>query len=82
MGWENYTSGVIDIRTSSGDHRSMLSGENASQYALQKPQLKNAKSQLAAAEADLELAKHMLEKTYIRAPFDGRIKSTRVGVGQ
>ncbi len=56
--------------------------KNASQYALQKPQLKNAKSQLAAAEADLELAKHMLEKTYIRAPFDGRIKSTRVGVGQ
>ncbi len=33
MGWENYTSGVIDIRTSSGDHRSMLSGENAAKAA-------------------------------------------------
>ncbi|MBK8973620.1 MAG: efflux RND transporter periplasmic adaptor subunit [Hahellaceae bacterium] len=56
--------------------------QNATDFALYIPQLNDAKSTLAAAEADYKLAALQLERAEIRAPFDGRFKATRVNVGQ
>ncbi|WP_144391875.1 efflux RND transporter periplasmic adaptor subunit [Pleionea sediminis] len=55
---------------------------NASAYALHIPQLNEAKAKLAAAEADLEVAKLHLENTQIKAPFSGRVKHSDINLGQ
>ena len=46
------------------------------------PQVAQARAALEAAEAELEKAKLDLERTRIRAPFDGRVRSKRVDLGQ
>jgi RND family efflux transporter MFP subunit len=46
------------------------------------PQLEAAKAQLAADRADLQKALLDLERTEIKAPFDGRVVDENVGVGQ
>lgn len=46
------------------------------------PQIKSAQAQLKAAQAQLEKARLDLERTEITMPFDGRIVSTNVDVGQ
>lgn len=46
------------------------------------PQVAQAQAALEAAEAELEKAELDLERTHIRAPFDGRIRSKRVDLGQ
>ena len=46
------------------------------------PQVAQARAALEAAEAELEKAELDLERTRIRAPFDGRIRSKRVDLGQ
>ena len=51
-------------------------------YALREPQLKEAQANLKAARADLAIAKLQLERTKIIAPFDGRVISKHVDVGQ
>ncbi len=53
-----------------------------SPLALKKPQLAQAKSRLVAAQAKLEQAQLNLERTHISLPFEGRMISTRVDVGQ
>lgn len=50
--------------------------------ALREPQLETARAQLASAEVDVQLASLMLEKTYIRAPFDGIMNNKAVDLGQ
>lgn len=49
---------------------------------LRKPQLLAAQAGLASAEAALRKAELSLERTTIAAPFDGRILTTEVDVGQ
>jgi len=49
---------------------------------LRVPQLKEARANVSAAEAELEQANRNLERTKIRAPFAGRVKSRLVGIGQ
>lgn len=56
--------------------------EAARSLALREPQQEAAKAQLASAQADVEAASIMLEKTYIRAPFDGIINNKAVDIGQ
>ena len=46
------------------------------------PQLAAAKAALAGAMADLDKAKLYLKRTEIKAPFDGRISSKSVDLGQ
>jgi len=53
-----------------------------SPLVLRVPQLKEARANVSAAVADLEQAKRNLERTKVRAPFDGRVKSRLVGLGQ
>ena len=46
------------------------------------PQLAAAKAKLAADQADLQKAKLNLERTEIKAPFDGRVDEEHVDIGQ
>lgn len=56
--------------------------EEPSDLVLRVPQLKEARATVSAAQADLEQALRNLDRTRIRAPFDGRVQSRRVGLGQ
>jgi RND family efflux transporter MFP subunit len=56
--------------------------EEPSELVLRVPQLKEAKATVDAAKADLEQALRNLERTRIRAPFDGRVQVRSVGLGQ
>ncbi|MCW1883171.1 efflux RND transporter periplasmic adaptor subunit [Luteolibacter flavescens] len=56
--------------------------EEPSELVLRIPQLKEAKASVDAAMAELEQARRDLERTKIRAPFDGRVQQRAVGLGQ
>lgn len=49
---------------------------------LREPQLKAAVAAVEAAKADLDQAKLNLERTSIKAPFDGRVREVKVNLGQ
>jgi len=55
---------------------------NASELALRKPQVAEAKARLKAAHANLQQAELNLARTKISLPFEGRITSTMADVGQ
>ena len=46
------------------------------------PQLAEARARLDAARANLDRARLDLERTTVAAPFDGRVRSERIDVGQ
>ena len=60
---------------------SAINRGNASNLALRKPQLDQAKATLAAAEANYKRALLNVERTYIVAPFNGRVRNECVDVG-
>ncbi len=49
---------------------------------LRKPQIAEAQAALASAEAALEQAQYDLERTILRSPYAGRVRSEQVDVGQ
>lgn len=53
-----------------------------SALTLHKPQLAQAKAQIKSAEAALKRAERDLERTKIRAPYDGRVLTKSVDLGQ
>lgn len=57
-------------------------GGKPSEMVLRKPQLAETKARLAAAQAEVKRAERNLERTEIRAPYEGRILEQRVDVGQ
>ena len=54
----------------------------ASDFALRKPQMAAAKASLQAADANLKLAELDVERTKIIAPYDGRLLTKEVSLGQ
>ncbi len=50
--------------------------------ALREPQIAEALASLASAEAALAQTEYDLERTVVRAPYDGRVRTERVDVGQ
>ena len=56
--------------------------EEPTPLVLRVPQLKEANAAVTAARAELDQAARNLDRTKIRAPFDGRVKSRLVGLGQ
>lgn len=50
--------------------------------SLRIPQLKEKKAKLAAEQEELKNARLLRQRTDIRAPFDGRVRSKEVGMGQ
>jgi RND family efflux transporter MFP subunit len=59
-----------------------LGSEQGNALFLRKPQLAAAQAAVSAAEADLAAAQLDLERTSLRAPFNGRIYEKFVDVGQ
>ncbi|MBE1300687.1 MAG: efflux RND transporter periplasmic adaptor subunit [Alteromonadaceae bacterium] len=57
-------------------------GEAAQQLALRKPQVAAAEASFRAAEARLAKAKLDLERTQIKAPFDGKVLTQAIDIGQ
>ena len=58
------------------------SAEEASDLTLRKPQLQEALAELEAREADLEKAQEDLNRTVIRAPYDGMVREKIADIGQ
>lgn len=56
--------------------------EPPSDLVLRVPQLKEARANVDAALGALDQARRNLERTSVRAPFDGQVKVRNVGLGQ
>lgn len=56
--------------------------EDPNELVLRLPQLREAEANVKASEAELERAQRDLERTRVRAPFDGRVRMRTVGLGQ
>lgn len=56
--------------------------EPPSPLVVKQPQVEQAEADLGAAQADLDTAKLNLERTRLSLPFDGRVVSKSVDVGQ
>ncbi len=59
-----------------------LGSKEANDLFLRKPQLASAKATLAAAKADRERAQLNVERTKLTAPFEARVRSKNVDIGQ
>ena len=55
--------------------------EEPSPLVLREPQLKEARAVVTASQAELDQARRDLDRAKIRAPFDGRVKKRRIGLG-
>ncbi len=64
------------------DWKTLGRKDEPNDLVLRKPQLMAAEARLKAALADLSKANLALERTQIRAPFDGRVLDHKVDVGQ
>ena len=64
------------------DWKEQAREREATALLLRQPQLVEARSSLAAAEADLAQANLNLERTKLMAPFDGRVRMAVVDAGQ
>jgi RND family efflux transporter MFP subunit len=64
------------------DWEKLNRSEAATELALRKPQMAEAKAQLAFTRADLKKRLGDLERTVIRAPYDGMVREKRADVGQ
>ena len=60
----------------------LLGSGRPTPLAMREPQIAEAEAALASAEAALQQAEYDLERTVVRAPFAGRVRSKRVDVGQ
>lgn len=59
-----------------------LGSTEANDLFLRKPQLRAAELSVSAAQADVAASKLALDRTIVRAPFDGRVLQKRADVGQ
>jgi RND family efflux transporter MFP subunit len=57
-------------------------GEQPTDFSLNLTQVAQAEAELRSAKAQLRQARLDLERTEIRLPFDGRVRSRDVGIGQ
>jgi RND family efflux transporter MFP subunit len=64
------------------DWKKSQRSDAATELALRKPQVAEALAQLAFAQAELKKRIGDLERTVIRAPYDGMIRQKRADVGQ
>ena len=60
----------------------LLGAAQPTPLAMREPQIAEAEASLASAEAALQQAEYDLERTILRAPFAGRVRSKRVDIGQ
>ncbi len=60
----------------------LLGRGEPSPFLFREPQIAEIQAALAAAEANLEQAEYDLERTVLKAPFAGRVRSKQVDLGQ
>jgi len=63
------------------DYEELGTGEPTA-LALREPQRQQAEAALQAANAELQSAKLQLKRTYVRAPFNGRVRVKNSDIGQ
>jgi RND family efflux transporter MFP subunit len=63
------------------DWTELQSGE-PNDLVLRKPQLERAQANMDAAASAVKMAKRDLERTIVRAPYDGRVRQKMVDLGQ
>ncbi len=78
----NYRQEVANAKQATRDWERLGNTGSAPDLVARKPQLAAAKAQLESAEANLETAKLNLERTYITAPYTGRIIQRQAVLGQ
>lgn len=71
-----------DAEVAQKDWETIGQGRQATPLVLHVPQLKEARANLGSAEARLEMARRDVERTKIRAPYDGRVRSRLVDRGE
>lgn len=76
-----YASEVAEAEIAKREWEEIGNGEGSS-LALRRPQLAEASAALASARAALKEAELQLSRTEIRAPFNGRVQSKSVDIGQ
>lgn len=64
------------------DYEALERQSAASDLTLRKPQLAQARAAFDAAKADVDSARLDLQRTELRAPFDGRVRERIAGEGQ
>jgi RND family efflux transporter MFP subunit len=64
------------------DWRNMGRQGEPSDLTLRKPQLAEALANVQAAEADLQKAKRDLDRTHIKVPYDGLVRTKQADIGQ
>ena len=57
-------------------------GEEPTPYALNQPQVDEARANIRAAEADLQEARLNIKRTEISVPFRGHVRTRNIGIGQ
>lgn len=63
------------------DWKKLGSGADAGGLVLREPQVESAAARVEAARAAVETADYNLSQTSIRAPYDGRVRSTSTDLG-
>lgn len=71
-----------DARVARADWETIGQGRDATPLVLHVPQLKEAHANLASAQARLQIARRDVERTKVRAPYDGRVRSRTVDLGE
>jgi RND family efflux transporter MFP subunit len=77
-----YEMAVQETEASKREWERMHPGEAPPPLVAKEPQLSAARAALEARRANLEKARLNLERTTIRAPFNGRVSSEQVDIGQ
>ncbi len=72
---------IAEAEIAARDWEELGEGE-ASSLTLREPQLAEARASLAAARATLQDAQLQLDRTEIKAPFDGRVREKSADTGQ
>lgn len=57
-------------------------GRNATDYALNKPQISEARARVNVAQAELDMARRNLKRATLVAPFSGRLDQVHIALGQ
>lgn len=60
----------------------LLDAGRPTPLALREPQIAEAQAALAAAEATFAQSEYDLERTVVRAPYDGRVRTEHIDIGQ
>jgi len=77
-----YETALQESKASRREWQRLHPGKEPPPLVAKEPQLSAARANLEARQANLEKARLNLERTRITAPFDGRISSEQVDIGQ